>query len=153
MKTKKVLQMIATLLIVSILSCKKDSATGGNPSVISTDPKSNLTGVPRNKEIAFTFSEAMDSSTINNSTFTLQQGSTPVLGTVTYSGTTAIFTPSTILAPGTPYTATINTGAKNKAGIGLAVNTVWNFTTGGNTSTLGVVNLGAAGNYVIVAKT
>src|ERR1700730_6175778 len=100
MKTKNVLQMIATLLIVSILSCKKDSATGANPTVVSTNPATNVTGVPRNNVIAFTFSEPMDSSTINNSTFTLKQGSTVVPGTVTYSGTTAVFTPTAILAAG-----------------------------------------------------
>ena len=153
MKSKKVFQMIAMLLIVSILSCKKDSSTGANPKVVSTNPASNVTGVPRNKGIAFTFSEPMDSSTINNSTFTLMQGSTAVAGTVSYSGTTAVFTPSAVLAAGTPYTATVTTGAKNLAGVGLASNTVWNFTTGGSTSPLAVVNLGVAGNYVIVAKT
>src|ERR1700686_4765953 len=153
MKSKKVFQMIAMLLIVSIISCKKDSTTGANPKVVSTNPASNVTGVPRNKGIAFTFSEPMDSSTINNSTFTLMQGSTAVAGTVSYSGTTAVFTPSAVLAAGTPYTATVTTGAKNLAGVGLASNTVWNFTTGGSTSPLAVVNLGVAGNYVIVAKT
>ena len=102
----KVFQMIAMLLIVSILSCKKDSSTGANPKVVSTNPAGNVTGVPRNNAIAFTFSEPMDSSTINDSTFTLYQGSTVVPGTVSYSGTTAVFTPTTILAAGTPYTAT-----------------------------------------------
>ena len=85
MKSKKVFQMIAMVLIVSILSCKKDSTTGSNPKVVSTNPAGNVTGVPRNNGIAFTFSEPMDSSTINNSTFTLKQGSTVVPGTVSYS--------------------------------------------------------------------
>ena len=35
----------------------------------------------------------------------------------------------------------------------LAANTVWSFTTTGATSGLAVVDLGAAGNYVILAKT
>jgi len=153
MKTNNVLKMIAALLIVSILSCKKDSATGTNPTIVSTDPGNNLTGVARNKEIAFTFSQAMDPSTINVSTFTLKAGSTAVAGTVTYSGMTATFTPTTLLAPGTAYTATITTGAKSSTGKALAANAVWNFTTGGSTSTLSVVDLGAAGNFVIIAKT
>jgi hypothetical protein len=153
MKSMKVLQVIAVLLIGSIISCKKDSTVTGNPKVVSTNPSSNLTGVPRNQAIAFTFSEAMDSTTINDSTFILKQGSTVVPGKVTYSGTTATFTPTTALASGTPYTATVTTGAKNKAGLGLASDAVWNFTTGGSSATLAVVNLGAAGNYVIVAKT
>jgi hypothetical protein len=151
MKSVKVLSVMALVLIVSILSCKKDSYKG--PSVVSTSPVNNQKVVPRDKEIEFTFSEAMDSSTINNSTFTLTQGTNAIAGTVSYSGLKATFTPSVILASGTSYTATITTGAKNSAGVGIASNAVWNFTTGGSTTTLAVVSLGAAGDYVIVAKT
>lgn len=146
-----VFKIISVLLIISILSCKK-SNTPGDPAVASTSPTTNLTGVARDKEIAFTFNQAMDPLTINNSTFTLTQGSTNVAGTVTYSGTTAKFTPSVILAPATVYTATMTTGAKTIAGKALANNSVWSFTTGGSASTLSVIDLGAAGNYVIVAK-
>ena len=148
-----VFKIIPVLLIVSVLGCKKNDNPGGNPTVTSMDPTNNVTGVARNKEIAFTFSESMDPSTINNSTFTLKQGSTNVSGTVTYSGTTAKFTPSVILASATTYTATITTGAKTLAGKGLSNNSVWNFTTGGSASTLAAIDLGAAGSYVIVAKT
>jgi len=153
MKSKKVLQVFTALLIVSILSCKKDTANAVNPTAISTNPANNVTGVARNQEIAFTFSEAMNPATINNSTFILMQGTTAVPGTVHYSGTTASFIPATVLASGTSYTATITTGAKNLAGNSLTSNAVWNFTTGGSTSVIKLVDLGAAGNYVIVAKT
>jgi len=123
------------------------------PMVNSTDPLNNATGVERNKVVVLTFSEAMDPSTINSTTFTLNQGTTAVSGTVAYSGTTATFTPSNVLAASTTYTATITTGAKDLAGNALAANIVWSFTTGGATSDLAVVDLGAAGNYVILAKT
>jgi hypothetical protein len=153
MKSMKIFQMIAMLVVGSMLSCKKSDSPAVNPRVVSTEPTNSLTGVARNKEIAFTFSEAMNSLTINNSTFTLMQGSTAIPGTVTYSGMTATFTPSNSLAASTSYTATITTGAKDLAGKSLASNKVWSFTTGGSTSTLAVVQLGVAGNYVIVAKT
>jgi len=153
MKSIKIFSLLAMLAVVSMLSCKKSSSTSTNPRVVSTDPSNNLTGVARNKGIAFTFSEAMDSSTINSSTFTLMQGSTAIPGTVSYSGNTATFTPSNTLAANTSYTATISTGAKDLAGKSLASNAVWSFTTGGSTTTLAVVNLGTAGNFVIVAKT
>ena len=148
-----VFKIIPVLLLVSVLGCKKSDTPSGALTVTTTDPNGNVTGVARNKAIAFTFSEAMDPSTINNSTFTLNQGSTNIAGTVTYSGTTAIFTPTVLLAAATTYTATISTGAKSLAGKTLANNTVWSFTTGGSTATLAVVDLGTAGNYVIVAKT
>lgn len=124
------------------------------PMVNATSPLNNATNVSRNKVIAFTFSEAMTSTTIiNPTTFLLKQGNTIVEGTIAYSGTTGTFTPDANLAAGTIYTATITTGAKDLAGNALAANTVWSFTTGSTSSTLAVVDLGAAGNYVILAKT
>lgn len=147
-------KLFATLLLASFLiSCTKNDRTDGNPTVTSAEPLNNVTGVPRNAEIAFTFSEAMDSSTLNSSTFYVKEGTVNVPGTIMYSGTTAKFIPSVSLKSLTTYTATITTGAKNKAGAGLANNSEWTFTTGGSITTLSVVDLGEAGNYVIVAKT
>jgi hypothetical protein len=145
----KVLRTIAVIMIVSMLSCKKDS-TGGGPKVLSADPSQSQTGVARNKDIEFTFSEAMDPSTINNSTFTVMQGSTVVPGTVVYS---ELKQRLRRLRTGARYfyTATITTGAK-MCWASIPSNSVLNFTTG-STSTLNAVDLGAAGNYVIFAKT
>jgi hypothetical protein len=95
------------------------------PTVISTIPVRAATGVPINQAISATFSKAMDPATITTTTFTV----TGVTGTVTYSGVTAVFTPTSNLAAGTLYTATITTGAKDLAGNALAVNYTWTFTT------------------------
>ena len=123
------------------------------PTVISTDPANNATGVALNKIITATFSEAMDQSTITTGTFTLQQGATPVSGTVSYTGTTATFTPVSNLAASTLFTATMTTGAKDLAGNALASNYVWSFTTGAAPAAgQAPVDLGSAGNYVILAK-
>jgi hypothetical protein len=100
------------------------------PSVSSTDPVNAATSVPFNQKIAVTFSEAMDASTITTSTYTLVQGTVPVSGFVSYSGTTAIFAPSGNLAPNTAYTVTVTTGAKDLSGNSLANNYAWSFTTG-----------------------
>ena len=129
--------------------------TGGDivvPTITSTDPLNNATNVARNKVVSLIFSEAMNASTINANTFTLMQGTTAVSGVVAYSGTTATFTPTNTLAVASSYTATITTGAKDVAGNALAANTVWSFTTGGTATTQAVVDLGASGNYVILAK-
>jgi len=101
------------------------------PTVISTDPANNASGVALNKIIGATFSTAMSPASISTSTFTLKQGSTPVSGAVTYAGTTASFTPATNLISGTTYTATITTGARDIAGDSLSNNYVWTFTTTG----------------------
>ena len=101
-----------------------------SPVVIATDPLNNATGVTLNKTITASFNMAMDPLTINATTFTVKQGSTTVAGVVTYSGTTAYFTPTVPLAPNTLYTATITNGAKNTTGIAMVNNYTWTFTTG-----------------------
>jgi hypothetical protein len=122
------------------------------PMANATDPLNHATGVARNKTVTLTFSEAMDQTTINTETFLLKQGSSPVQGTVSYSGMTAQFTPSNVLAASTTFTATITKGAKDQAGNALAADVVWEFTTGGATSALARVNLGTSGEYVILAQ-
>ena len=126
--------------------------TAASPTVASADPANVAIGVSLYKVVTATFSVPMNQSTINANTFTVKQGTTSVTGVVTYSGSTASFTPSNNLLQGTNYTATITSGAKNAAGFPLANDYVWSFTT--NTpSGLAVVNLGASGNYLILAKT
>jgi hypothetical protein len=99
------------------------------PSVTSINPAGNATGVSVSTSITATFSEAMDSSTITTSTFTVSG----VSGTVTYSGNTATFTPSGNLAYNTTYTATITTGVRDLAGNAMASNYTWSFTTASGT--------------------
>jgi hypothetical protein len=98
--------------------------------VSSTIPDSDATDVDISSAITAVFSEAMDPLTLTTATFTLKQGTTPVLGTGTYAGVTAIFTPDVDLTASTNYTATITTGVEGLAGNALASNFVWSFTTG-----------------------
>ena len=100
------------------------------PLVLTTSPTPNEIGVVLNKVVSATFNMPMDPATINTTTFTLKQGTTTITGVVTYSGNTALFTPNANLTANTVYTATITTGAHNMAGVALASNYVWNFTTG-----------------------
>ena len=153
MKMKNLLTILAMLVVVTMAGCKKDTPSTVNPKVASTYPLNNATVVGRDKAVTLTFSEAMNPVTINNTTFTVMQGTTAVAGTVSYSGTTATFTPTNIFAASTTYTCTLTTGAKNMMGNAMMANTTWTFTTGGTTSSLAVVNLGTAINYVILAKT
>jgi hypothetical protein len=121
------------------------------PMVRSTIPADDATGRSVYSAITAIFSEAMNPLTITTSTFTLMQGATPVPGTVTYAGITVTFTPESILETATIYTATITTGAKDLAGNALAVDYVWNFTTD-DTATQGLIDLGLAGDFVILSK-
>ncbi|MBC8017340.1 MAG: Ig-like domain-containing protein, partial [Verrucomicrobia bacterium] len=96
----------------------------------STVPANAATLVPIGNKLTVTFSEAMDPSTINTTTFTVKQGATSVTGTVSYSGVTAVFTPASNLATSTVFTARITTGAKTPGGKALKSDYVWTFTTG-----------------------
>ena len=99
------------------------------PYVVSTDPAHQDINVPLNKAVTATFSKTMDGNTINSSTFKLMNGTTPVLGYVTYTGLVGTFTPANPLLPGTVYEATVTTGAEDVDGNAMAANKVWSFTT------------------------
>lgn len=101
-----------------------------HPTVISTDAADNSTDVALNKQISATFSMPMDPATLTGSTYSIRQGSTPVSGTITYSGSTVVFTAASDFTAGTEYTATITTGASNVSGINMQSDYVWTFTTG-----------------------
>ena len=122
-------QNLASTPIASNYVWTFTSGTVVAPKVLITSPFNNENGVLLSKIVTATFDMAMDPLTITNVTFTLKQGTTSVLGVVTYSGTTASFTPSVALLANTIYTATITTGAKNTTGVALANNYVWSFTT------------------------
>ena len=156
------------MLLLSVFMMLPGCGSSGNSatepvSVSSTVSRNAATGVPIGNKLTVTFSGAMDPATINTKTFILMQGATAVSGTVAYSGVTAVFTPKSSLAANTTYTATITTGAMTLGGKGdddrkqskpLASAYVWSFTTSkAPVDGLTPVNLGTAGNFVILAKT
>jgi Ice-binding-like/Bacterial Ig-like domain len=122
------------------------------PTVTSTTPLDGATGVHFNANVSAVFSEAMAPATITASTFTLTSGAVAVPGTVTYASGTAVFWPAAELASSDTFTATITTGAQSAGGIGLAASHVWSFTTASMVTPGIPVDLGAAGGYVILAK-
>jgi hypothetical protein len=137
--------------------------TGSNPcvppTVISVTPPNGATSVCPSTVVTATFSQPMNPATINTTTFTLTgPGTTPVTGVVTYAASTATFIPSSPLALGTLYIATITTGAQDLAGYALASNFVWSFTTSSTACSPTVISVappnGASGicpNSVVVA--
>jgi hypothetical protein len=100
------------------------------PVVVSTLPANKAQSVPISQALSATFSEAMNPATINSASFTVTGAKgVAIPGAVAYSGLKATFTPSAHLANSTAYTATITTGATSAAGVFLATNHVWTFTT------------------------
>jgi hypothetical protein len=122
------------------------------PAVVATIPSDGAVEVALDKSISAVFSETMDPATLTEKTFTLSSGAMSVQGTVVYANATAVFWPAVQLTSNSMYTATITTGAESSFGLGLKENYAWSFTTG-NTVAPGLpVDLGTAGDYVILAK-
>ena len=98
------------------------------PTVSSTTPANDATDVAVNTAITATFSESMNPATITTAATFLVSGSGNIAGTVTYSGTTATFTPTADFDYNKTYTATITTGAKDLAGNAVQADHTWSFT-------------------------
>jgi len=100
------------------------------PTYTTTYPFDTDTGVPVNASITITFAEAMNPSTVNINTFKLWQDTTPVTGTVTYDGKTAVFNPIDDLAKNMTYTATVTNAVTDLNGNHMGSDFTWTFTTG-----------------------
>jgi subtilisin-like proprotein convertase family protein len=96
------------------------------PRVTSTNPAAGATGVSPTANVGATFSEDMQASTINGTTFKLfKKGSTTnVVATVSYEGSTdtATLDPASSLQRGAVYKAVVTTVAKDLAGNSLYQN-------------------------------
>ncbi len=139
------------------------------PRVILTVPATTIPGptpgVPTNTAIVAVFSEAMAPATINAASFNLTgPGGVAVPGSVTYATGTAVFTPASVLAVGTVYTATVTKAATDLAGNALAGNQppltgpsdyVWTFLTAAAVppSNISVVATNPAGGSILVCPT
>ena len=100
------------------------------PQITLVDPLDLSTGVELNKIINATFNMPMNPSTFTNSTVILKQGTNVINCGIGYSGSALALAPTVNLSSSTIYTVTITTGVKNLAGISIASDYTWSFTTG-----------------------
>jgi hypothetical protein len=96
------------------------------PTIESSDPSQGDVTVVPTTAIGISFSEPVVPVTI---VFSLSTGSTTVPCNMSYTGTTATFTPLSVLAFNTAYTAIVDAGVRDLAGNPMQNNYVWNFTT------------------------
>lgn len=146
---------------------KSNSGSSGDttpPAIWDVTPLDLSIGLELNTVVSATFSEALDSATVNNSTFTLVNKNGSVTGTAAYSAASSqyvvSFTPSVSLSENMVYTATISTGVKDASGNALATAKTWAFKTlYGNAMLIGDVTgtpayprvwLDASGNAIAV---
>jgi hypothetical protein len=106
------------------------------PTISTVEPADEATGVGATSNVQAAFSEAMNSSTIDGSTFTLakQDFTAPVAAQVTYDPVSkkAMLDPESDLEADATYTATLKGGVggvKDDAGNPLAEDETWSFTT------------------------
>jgi hypothetical protein len=99
------------------------------PMVASTDPFNNEFDVVLNKTISATFNMPMNFTTLNNSTFSINDGTSDIAGAFSDTGNTVFFNPTLDLKPKTVYFGKITTGAKNIAGVSILTEYTWKFTT------------------------
>src|SRR5207245_1966647 len=103
------------------------------PTVTAQSPAPGATGVATNTTGSATFSKPMNAASITTATFSLLAAgaATPVHATVTVNaaGTIATLTPTSPLALGTVYTATVAGTVTDAIATPLGANVVWSFTT------------------------
>lgn len=106
--------------------------TSPQPTVTSTTPGSQALCVLPNTVITITFSQNLTAGSVRADNFTLRTAAgSPVTGTVASVDRTASFTPSSVLAANTSYTAILTPDA---VGGSTPAPYVWSFTTAAATT-------------------
>ena len=96
------------------------------PTLVSTNPVNLATGVPTTATISATFSELLDSASVTNTAFSLDNG---VTGTILVNGAVVTLTPSPTLPAGTTIHGTFSTAIRDRAGNALTAPVTFQFTT------------------------
>lgn len=159
MKTKNLLKTLTLIAVVLITGCKKDTFTetiGLCPIVISTNPVDGAINVPLNQIITVSFNKEMNPKTVTSASIYFD-GNSRVDGSLTYSDSTATFTPSSPLIINTTYKGTVKTTVKDLKGNALQEDYVWTFSTGGTIAPMVIstdpanLDTGVALNKIITA--
>lgn len=142
MKKRFMVSLLSLVFLLSafvIVSCSSrhvaEKPDTTPPTIVLTSPAGGATSVAITTVITCTFSEAMNASTINASSFLLvsvtSTATTSIDGTVTYDASNyiATFTPNSPLEHNTNYIATITTEATDAAGNNISSSYSWSFTT------------------------
>jgi N-acetylneuraminic acid mutarotase len=146
---KRTLRLMLVLTLVSLFACgdngSDDPGYSCYPShILYTYPEHNETDVEGYQVIFVRFTDLMDDSTINESTFTLEDNAGNIVDGSVYfydflktdcfpfpcfPDAHAYFYPSSNLIPSTRYTATLDSTVQCEEGHSLGCNYSWSFTT------------------------
>ncbi len=123
------------------------------PTVVAFTPANASTGQCLGRSASATFSEAMDATSFNTTSFAVTDNGVAVPGSVSYDASTRVasFLPTSATGFAANRTIVVTliagaTGVRDLAGNGLAANVSWSFGTG-TQACLAPVNLGAAASF------
>jgi hypothetical protein len=121
---------ILTALLSILLTA--GSATAAGPALSGITPGNGASQTSVSAVVSATFASDMDPATLNGTTFRVSGPDGPISGKVNYDPAkkTATFAPIAPLMPQADYTASVSTGAKDKAGQPLTGSYTWRFKTG-----------------------
>lgn len=135
--SKIISQLFLFILFTTIMSsCGGGGGGDGytpdniSPVILSTSPNNGFSDVVINSTISATFSESLDASTVNDSSFyVVDDFNNPVVGTISYNGATIDFTPLTMTKYSTFYTAYLTKSITDLSGNALLNDFSWSFRT------------------------
>tara|TARA_R110000737_G_scaffold18342_2_gene36332 strand:+ start:7889 stop:9286 length:1398 start_codon:yes stop_codon:yes gene_type:complete len=101
------------------------------PTVVAHTPTDLSVDFAMNRNVKAEFNESLDPESVNETSFTLSDGTNTVSGVISFQGNTATFNPNDNLAASTLYTATLTTALTDLAipANAMAANFSWSFTT------------------------
>jgi hypothetical protein len=101
------------------------------PQVVYTAPMIGDTAVALNATVVVDFGVAMDANSVNTANITLTDSHGRLVeGSVSYTGSTAVFTPSAPLLPQAVYYAAVSGNISSAGGLQMGADYDWSFTTG-----------------------
>mgnify|MGYP002214510641 CR=1 FL=1 len=96
------------------------------PTISSASPSNGATNISVSSDITITFSESMDSSTINTANIGVADSNGNIVsGVVSYNSNVATFNPSGNLSYSKSYTISVSAGVKDSAGNALGSSSSW----------------------------
>ena len=137
--TGRSLGLAAIMLAALVTGCSSSNngeavtIPSNAPTVTETSPVNATIAVSLNSKVTATFDKAMDVTSIDSMSFTVNGLGEPALtGTVSLDAATntASFTSGSSFTASTVYTATLTSDVKSSAGDALAADYVWIFTSG-----------------------
>ena len=134
-----ILSLVAALGLLQGCGGGTTAAPEAGPVVGATFPRNGAQKVGQNVKISITFSDDLDTGTVDNDHFLLTEDTagrgSPVSGKVQADGDDAEFVPDHPLQPFTVYTATVRHGVRCRDGGGMDNDYSWSFTTGSDLDT------------------